>query len=37
MGRILTNSASIGINIVAVAELLVTSVIQAISKLGLSV
>ncbi len=33
VGTILTNSASIGMNIVAVAELLVTSVMQAISRL----
>ncbi len=32
-GVVLTNSANIGRNMVAVAELLVTSVIQAMSKL----
>ncbi len=36
MGSILTNSANIGINIIEVSWLLVTSFIQAFSKMGLS-
>ncbi len=37
VGTILTSSANIGINIVAVAKFDVTSVVHVIRKLGLSV